>query len=91
MTIPKFAARRDKNEAEIINTMELAGASVLSLSSKGVPDLLVYFRGKHYLIEIKSSKGHLTKDQKVFHGKWKGPIHIVRSIDDALSVLSDSL
>ena len=87
MPIPKYAAKRDANETEIIKALELTGASVLPISMGGVPDLLVYRRGHYYLMEVKSDKGSLTDDQVEFHEKWKGPIHIVRSPKEALDVL----
>ena len=87
MTLPKYAAKRDANETEIIKALELTGASVLPISMRGVPDLLVYRRGRHYLIEVKSEKGGLTKDQVEFHDTWKGPIHIVRNVKEALNIL----
>jgi hypothetical protein len=49
----KWARQRDLNEREIVEALEAAGASVQRMDGKGVPDLLVGFRGETWLIEIK--------------------------------------
>lgn len=87
MSINRKAAKRDKNEKEIIEVLRLHGASVFQLSGKGVPDLLVSYRGKNYLLEVKSGKGKLTPDQEQFHLDWQGEIHIVRSADEAVEII----
>ena len=70
-----------------------AGASVASLHTvgKGVPDLLVGFRGKNYLLEIKhgdgfpvNSYGKLTPAELKFFVEWKGSASIVYSLEQAL-------
>ena len=92
------ARKVDVNQGDIVKALRKAGFSVLSLSGVkgGCPDLLVGGRipgGRHgiecnILLEVKSPKreGHkqLTPDQEHFHRAWKGPIFIVRSVDEAL-------
>ena len=48
-------AKLDVNHLEIVATLRKCGASVVSLASlgDGVPDLLVGYRGKTALVEIK--------------------------------------
>lgn len=82
----QYAARRDANEAEIIDALEGVGASVTQLSAKGLPDLLIGFRGETFLAETKSRRGKLTDAQKKFIEDWQGaPVLIIRSVDDALT------
>lgn len=87
MPLPKHAARRDVNEAEIIEALTRAGASVVQLSSKGVPDLLVGIDGTNYLIEVKTPEGKLTTDQIEFFETWRGQRHVARTIEEALAII----
>ena len=84
--IPRHAAKRDANEAEIIAALELCGASVVRLSQKGVPDLLIGYRGRTFLAEVKSASGKLTDDQIKFREGWDGDsIAVLRNTDDVLA------
>lgn len=87
MGIPKRNPKRDVNEGEIIRALEWAGATVVRLSAKGLPDLLVGIDGQTYLLEVKTAKGDLTADQTVFFAGWEGHAAVVRSIEDALKVI----
>ena len=49
----RYAARRDANEGEIVRALEKVGASVLRLHDI---DLLVGFRGRNYLLEVKDGR-----------------------------------
>ena len=46
------AARRDANEPEIIAALTALGAHVEQLSQDGVPDLLISYRRRLYLMEV---------------------------------------
>jgi Holliday junction resolvase len=83
-----YGAKRDDNEVEIVNALRAIGASVAYLSSKGIPDLLVCFKNKLYLMEVKKPKGKLTIDQIKFHDNWNGDIHIVRTAEEAIKILN---
>lgn len=81
--------RTDANQASIMAALRQVGATVVDLSAvgKGVPDLLVGFRGRTYLLEVKNKAGRnrLTADQDVFIAWWHGvPPVIVYNEDDAL-------
>jgi len=78
----RVAAKRDANEPEIVNALVRAGATVERLSMQGVPDLLVGYQGRTYLIEVKTEKGSLTDDQREWVSDWRGGrVRILRSID----------
>ncbi len=49
----RFARRRDACEKEIVRALEAAGAVVSRLDGKGIPDLLVGYRGRTILMECK--------------------------------------
>ena len=89
------AARVDENQSEIVQGLLYMGATVQLLHAvgQGCPDILVGFRGKNYLIEIKNPekpKGdqRLTKDQEQWHSLWSGQKAIVRTVEEALQVIN---
>lgn len=51
------AKRRDSNEEPIVDALRGAGATVSRLNEDGVPDLLVGFRGRTFLLEVKHPRG----------------------------------
>ena len=86
------AARIDANHVAIVDALRAVGASVQTLSAKGVPDLLVGWRGRNLLFEVKDSakipsQQRLTPDQQVWHAAWRGQVTVVNSIDSALKAL----
>jgi hypothetical protein len=88
------AAKVDRNQAEIVEALRRVGATVEPLHQvgKGCPDLLVGFRGRNILIEVKDWKQppsgrKLTPDQVEWHAGWKGQIAMVEDVDAALAVI----
>lgn len=83
-----YSARKDETQAEIVDAIRKAGASVEVLEPArlgGLPDLLVGFRGRNVLIEAKADDGDLSIEQQVWHGCWRGEKpHVVRSAYEAL-------
>ena len=67
----RHAARVDSNQAAIVDALRKAGAYVWII---GLPvDLLVGYRNRTILVEIKSSsKGRLTALQRDFFENWCG-------------------
>lgn len=82
----RYAARVDANHKEIADALLEIGRSVLSLHRLGqdAPDLLVGNGETNTLLEIKTESGKLTKGQKEFFEKWRGPKAVVRTIDEAI-------
>lgn len=87
MSVHRYAAKRDENEGEIIKALEDCGATVVQLSGKGYPDLLVGFAGVNYLIEVKADKGKLTDDQFTFFESWNGQCEVARTAQEALRII----
>ena len=86
----RLKARIDVAQPAIVTALREVGASVQSLASlgKGVPDLLVYYRGTLYLLEVKTSPAdRLTPDEARWHHGWGGIVWIVRSAEDALHAI----
>jgi hypothetical protein len=82
-------ARADPNQKEIVKALRDIGASVthLHMVGRGCPDILVGFRGRNTLMEIKTKKGKLNKRQREFFDEWRGECWVVRTIDAALEAI----
>lgn len=90
----RTAARIDANQTEIVNALRKIGCSVQHLHAVGAgcPDLLIGHRGRNTLLECKDGKKppsacKLTKDQTKWHIEWRGLVHIVYSVNDAIRVV----
>lgn len=89
------AAKVDGNHKQIVAALHAIGASVQSLAAvgQGVPDLLVGFQNKTFLLEIKDgqkppSARRLTEQQMAWHSAWKGAaVEVVDGVDAALKAL----
>jgi hypothetical protein len=94
-----YARRRDSNEKAIIEALRAAGASVQQLDEVGVPDLLVGYAGKTWLVEVKDEHGKAEKrskrteiglrdTQEKWWAAWKGgPLVTVCTVEEALAVI----
>lgn len=82
-------AKVDQNQGEIVEALRACGVSVQSLASigKGCPDLVAAKGSMTWMIEVKGPKGKLTPDQIDFIQNWKGDVHIVRTVNDALELV----
>jgi hypothetical protein len=91
--VPK---RTDANHKQILSECrQIVGLTVFSTHEvgKGFPDIVVGYKGKNYLFEIKDgtkppSARKLTLPEIAFHMDWKGQVNTVHSIEDILSVLN---
>ena len=80
----RYDAQRDANEKEIVEALRAVGAKVLHLDDV---DLLVGFRDRLYMLEVKMPKGRLNKKQQKFFREWAGYVWIVRTVDQALGLI----
>jgi hypothetical protein len=79
------AAKVDANQSLVVEEFRRLGASVQCLHTvgKGCPDLLIGWRTKNYLIEVKDGpKANLTPDQVIWHYEWTGQADVIRSVAD---------
>lgn len=81
--------RTDTNDGEIVGVLKKLGAEVVDLSQvgRGVPDKLVWYRGRLHLIEIKHKSAvgwKYTDAQKRFMEKYSMPVVTIDSVDSAL-------
>ena len=87
--MPRWAAKVDGNQREIVRALRGVGASV-ALTHRiggGYPDLTVGFRGRNYLMEVKTQDGSLNDLEQDFFRCWRGHAMVVRSVDEALRVI----
>jgi hypothetical protein len=93
-------AHRDAAEPAIIKALEAVGASVWQLSGEDIPDLLVGYRGRTFLLEVKTPgleytdkrngktykrDGKLSEGQQAFFDSWRGgPCKEVFTHEEAL-------
>lgn len=86
--------RTDANQTEIVDALRRAGASVWITSAlgHGFCDVVAGYRGKNFLLELKdgkksASRTKLTPDEQRFVDSWRGTVHTVSSVDEALLVV----
>lgn len=87
--------RVDANQQQIIKALRKIGATVQPLHEvgKGCPDILVGFKGKNHLFEIKDGKKppsatRLTPDEKRWHESWRGSIQVIYRVEDAIRYMN---
>jgi hypothetical protein len=91
----RYNKRKDANQSPIVAGLIQAGYSVFDASAVGggFGDLVVGGVDrrdglrKNWLMEVKTEKGKLNALQQEWHGAWRGPVVVVRSLDDALAVV----
>ncbi len=90
--------RVDDNQVEIVKTLRKMGVLVHVTSDlgNGFPDLVVSFKGKLWLVEIKDgkkakSRQKLTEKESEFHSIWAKHICIINSIDQAIDFVNSGM
>jgi hypothetical protein len=85
-----YAHKVDANQREIVEALRAVGADVrvMSMVGGGFPDLLVGWRGRLYLLEVKMPGAAMTAPESDFFDVWFDyDVHITRSASDALRVI----
>jgi hypothetical protein len=87
--MPRWAARVDANQHAIVKAARWRGATVhlLHREGRGCPDLLVGFRGRNLLWEVKTEAGTMTDSEAAWHETWRGSVDIVWTVEQALDIL----
>jgi hypothetical protein len=87
-------AKADDNQPQIVAAFRQMGATVQHLHAvgQGCPDLLVGYRGRNLLVEVKDgnkppSKRTLTEAQVAWHRDWRGSVVVVEGIDGVEALL----
>lgn len=87
----RTASRVDANQPAVVKALRAIGASILYTHQlKNCFDILVGYRGRTFLMEIKASeKEQLTPGEAEFRRTWCGsPYHIVYSPDQAIRIIT---
>ena len=92
------AKRIDGNQNAIVAALRKCGATVQILSTvgNGCPDILVGYRGRNLVMEIKDdsqpeSGQKLTPDEERWHDKWRGQKAIVHNVAEAINILNQDV
>lgn len=86
------AARVDENQPDIVEALRKVGATVYIV---GRPlDLLVGFRKKNWLLEVKDpdkpkADRQLTPFQKTFFDTWRGQRDKVETSEQAIKIITE--
>lgn len=87
--MPRYAARRDQNEGDIVAGLEAIGWDCKYLSSGDLPDLLCRHRGTGQLALLEIERGDYkrrrSKEQKDILARWSIPV--VRTFEEAARAL----
>tara|TARA_R110000822_G_scaffold187183_3_gene325971 strand:- start:831 stop:1124 length:294 start_codon:yes stop_codon:yes gene_type:complete len=87
MSLNRYAKNRDTNEREIVDGLRAIGARVVQIDRP--VDLLVGYRRRTFLLEVKSGRGRLTPLQVEFFEAWSGGTAVVvRSLEEAIDVVT---
>ena len=94
--MPKYAARTDSNQKEIVNMYRRLGATVkpTHMVGDGFPDIVIGKYNLTDLVEIKDgskppSAQKLTDDEERFHKNWGGSVRIIRTVDDVMTRIQE--
>jgi hypothetical protein len=94
------AAKVDSNHDAVVRVLLAYGCSVQSLAPVGFgcPDLLVGWRGKNWLFEVKPLTGKreprpkaLNQDQVLWHARWAGSVHVVTCGHEAVKIMDGDI
>ena len=79
----------DSNQTRVVKALRDLGATVQHLHAvgKGCPDIVVGYKNRNYLLEIKDGEKKLTPDQVIWHYDWKGQVAVVNSVQEAIDTI----
>ena len=88
------AKKIDSNQPTIVKQLRALHISVrvTSMVGEGFVDLVLGFRSKNFLIELKDpskppSKRRLTQDEQDFFDGWRGQASVCESLQEILEVI----
>lgn len=83
----------DLNHSVIVEALRARSCGVQSLAAigDGCPDLLVSAFNLNHVLEIKDpTRPILRPAQKLWRTRWRAPVHVVTSIEEALRAVGMS-
>ena len=89
MGLPRYAAKTDDNQQEIVKALRAIGCKVEII---GRPvDLLIGYRGLNFLLECKPERRQNRSDQKKQRDwikAWRGQVCVVTSAEQAIKAVT---
>jgi hypothetical protein len=90
------ARKIDSNQRAVVKSLRgIPGVTVkiLSMVGEGCPDLLIGYKGKNFLVELKDgskppSARKLTPDELEFINQWKGHVAVCNSFDEIFKLIT---
>jgi hypothetical protein len=82
--------RTDTNQSRIVKILRQCGVWVYILSDqgRGFPDLLCWFRGVLFLLEVKDGeKATFTPAQHKFYDEFPGKVYVIRHEEEVQEIL----
>jgi hypothetical protein len=97
MGLSRYGNQRDANEPEIVAALTKIGATVMRIDTPA--DLLVGYRGRTFLLEVKlppgprggTSHSKLTPDQVTFERDWAGQYDVARTVHEAFDAIGATI
>ena len=91
MVMPRHNAKVDKNQKAIVKALKQIGCGVEVI---GRPvDLLVGYRSRNFLIEVKREGAKPRKDQQAQQDwirDWSGQVRICRTAEEAIKLVTEA-
>ena len=86
-----YVRKTDSNQADIVKAFRKLGCSVQSLHrlGQGLPDLLVGYRGRNHIVEVKGEDGDYTPRQLEWIDKWRARVYTIRSVEEVCDLVSE--
>jgi hypothetical protein len=80
----------DQNQPAIVQAMRSVGAKVEHSHQigGGFPDLIVWAKGRTFLVEVKMPGEKLNKQQVEFVAAWPGELHVVHNEAEAVKAVT---
>lgn len=90
MAKARYRNRQDANQKEIVQALKKIGCQVVVIEEP--VDLLVGYRAMNFLLEVKALNTHYkgTPKQREFIQNWPGQVRIVRTPEEAISLVREA-
>ncbi|SLN74848.1 hypothetical protein ROJ8625_04112 [Roseivivax jejudonensis] len=94
--MPRWAAKADANQGEIVAELRARGVTVLYLHRVGMgcPDIACGYKSRNFFFEIKDgnkppSARRLTDMESLWHVEWNGQVDVIHSAEEALAIMQE--
>jgi hypothetical protein len=79
----------DANHKAILGAARGVGATVVDthILGRGEPDAIVIFRGRTFLLELKTGREQPNTLEKAYALACREPVHVIRTVDEMLTLI----